>query len=297
MQGRCACSAVTLVLAHRPEFLNQCDCSVCLRVGAAWGYFHPRDVTITGETTAFARADMGEPTIAFHFCPTCGSTINWGAAGRRPGRAHRDQYASVRARRSRSARSALCRRAAARRPASPARAASADCRGRALAYLTRKASFAPVVAPNTQVLVLGSLPGEKSLAAGQYYAHPRNRFWHLIGGVIGVDLASLAYAARLDALLRAGVGLWDALASAQREGSLDAAIRDPEHNALADLAASLPALRAVGFNGATATRIGTRLLGHTGLALVPLPSSSPAFAAMPLAQKTQLWAQLRAFLA
>lgn len=153
-----------------------------------------------------------------------------------------------------------------------------------------------MVDASTRVLVLGSLPGERSLAASQYYSHPLNRFWHLIGAVIGVDLAALSYDARLAALLGAGVGLWDTVASARREGSLDTAIREAEHNALAELATSLPQLRAVGFNGATATRISTALLADSGLALVPLPSSSPAYAAMPLAEKERRWQELRKFL-
>src|SRR5690606_7983003 len=117
-------------------------------------------------------------------------------------------------------------------------------------------------------------------------------FWHLIGTAIGVDLEPLEYAARLAALLEAGVGLWDTVASAQRRGSLDAAIRGAEHNALADLAGSLPDLRAVGFNGQAAARIGAPQLAHTALALVSLPSSSPAYAAMPLREKEKLWAAL-----
>ncbi|HYD26014.1 MAG TPA: DNA-deoxyinosine glycosylase [Croceibacterium sp.] len=162
--------------------------------------------------------------------------------------------------------------------------------------MTRKASFPPVVAPDTCVLVLGSLPGERSLAAGRYYAHPRNRFWHLIGGVIGRELEPLGYEARLAALLEARVGLWDTVASAHRAGSLDAAIREAEPNPLAALAASLPGLRAVGFNGGTAARIGMPPLAGCGLALVRLPSSSPAHAGMPLAEKEKLWSGLREFL-
>ena len=153
-----------------------------------------------------------------------------------------------------------------------------------------------MVAPNTRVLVLGSLPGERSLAASQYSAHPQNRFWHLMSGVIGVDLPSLDYEERLGALLAAGVGLWDTVASARRTGSLDAAIREPEHNDLADLAASLPRLRAVGLNGATAARIGTAHLAHTGLPLLALPSSSPAYAAMTLAEKERRWGELAKYL-
>jgi len=147
------------------------------------------------------------------------------------------------------------------------------------------------------VLVLGSLPGEKSLAASRYYAHPQNRFWHLIGQVIGSELEPLGYEARLAALLAARVGLWDTVASARRTGSLDASIREAEHNPLAELADSLPELRAVGFNGATSARIGMPQFAHTGLALVPLPSSSPAHATMQLAEKEKLWGQLRDFLA
>jgi hypoxanthine-DNA glycosylase len=162
--------------------------------------------------------------------------------------------------------------------------------------MVRKSSFPPVVAPDTRVLVLGSLPGERSLAAGRYYAHPQNRFWHLIGKVIGVELEPLDYETRLTALLAAKVGLWDTVASALRIGSLDAAIRDAERNPLADLAASLPWLSAVGFNGQVSARVGMPQLAHTGLALIPLPSSSPANASIPLAEKEKLWGRLADFL-
>ena len=160
----------------------------------------------------------------------------------------------------------------------------------------RKSSFAPVVRADTRVLVLGSLPGERSLAQGRYYAHPRNQFWWLIGGAIGRELEPLAYEDRLEALLDAGVGLWDTVASATRRGSLDTAIREAEHNPLADLAAGLPELRAAAFNGAASAKAGTALLRESGLALLPLPSSSPAHAAMPFAEKLRLWRAIGEFL-
>jgi hypoxanthine-DNA glycosylase len=162
--------------------------------------------------------------------------------------------------------------------------------------MARKSSFPPVVTPDTRVLVLGSLPGERSLEAQRYYAHPRNRFWHLIGKVIGVALEPLDYEQRLAALLEAKVGLWDTVASAHRVGSLDAAIRAAEHNPLADLATSLPELRAVGFNGKTSARSGLAQLADTNLALIALPSSSPANASIPLADKEKLWSRLGDFL-
>jgi hypoxanthine-DNA glycosylase len=161
----------------------------------------------------------------------------------------------------------------------------------------RKSAFAPFAFPDTRVLILGSLPGQASLAAARYYAHPQNQFWRLVGAVIGrEELASLDYEERLAALIEAGVGVWDVLASAVRPGSLDAAIREAEHAPLADLVATLPQLRAVAFNGATAARIGRRLLADAPVRLVDLPSSSPAYAAMPLAEKRCRWLELQEFL-
>ena len=97
--------------------------------------------------------------------------------------------------------------------------------------------------------------------------------------------------------MAAGVGLWDTIASAVRSGSLDAAIREPEHAPLADLVATLPKLRAVAFNGATAARIGRKSLAGTSVRLVDLPSSSPAYAAMSFAEKRKRWLILEEFLA
>ncbi|MEL1249585.1 DNA-deoxyinosine glycosylase [Aurantiacibacter gilvus] len=160
----------------------------------------------------------------------------------------------------------------------------------------RKTSFPPAVSSNARILLLGSLPGERSLAERQYYAHPQNRFWHLVGKVIGHDLAALDYPDRLDTLQEHGIGLWDVVASARRDGSLDASIREAEHNPLADLAARLPYLRAVGFNGRTAEKIGRALLAEATVPQVALPSSSPAYAAMPLPEKERCWLQLRDYL-
>jgi hypoxanthine-DNA glycosylase len=158
-----------------------------------------------------------------------------------------------------------------------------------------KYSFPPIVDEATRVVVLGSLPGEESLARGRYYANPRNQFWALIGSVIGTDLVPLEYDRRLAALLGSGVGLWDTVGSATRQGSLDTAIRDHTANALPELAARLPSLRAFGFNGGKAAAIGRQALGPSPLHLVQLPSSSPAFT-MPLAAKQAEWMKLRAYL-
>jgi TDG/mug DNA glycosylase family protein len=159
-----------------------------------------------------------------------------------------------------------------------------------------KRSFPPVVDARTRLLVLGSLPGEESLARRQYYGNPRNHFWRLMSDVIGADLVRLAYEDRLAALLEAGIGLWDTVGAATRRGSLDSNIRSHEANALPELVARLPSLRAIGFNGGKSAALGMKqLVGEQRLALVALPSSSPAYT-LPFEAKREAWLQLRAFL-
>ena len=156
----------------------------------------------------------------------------------------------------------------------------------------RRLEFAPVVDTETRLLILGSLPGDASLKAAQYYAHPRNAFWPLIGGVLGEDLAGQPYEKRIERLKARGVGLWDVIASAERSGSLDAAIRSPEAADLRGLIVGLPRLRAVAFNGKLAAKLGRRIIGDVAeVRLVDLPSSSPAHA-IPLADKANIWNSL-----
>lgn len=162
----------------------------------------------------------------------------------------------------------------------------------------RKHSFPPVVDARVRLLVLGSLPGERSLAEQRYYAHPQNQFWALMSPVVGCDLAALGYDDRLAALLAARVGLWDVVASAQRTGSADATLAEVEPHDIAALAASLPELRAIAFNGGAALRHGLRRLGDAAgaYAIVALPSSSPLHTA-GLAAKAPAWTALRTHLA
>jgi hypoxanthine-DNA glycosylase len=156
-----------------------------------------------------------------------------------------------------------------------------------------KSCFPPVVDQYTRLLILGSLPGDASLQAAQYYAHPRNQFWHLLGAVTGQDLAALPYAQRLLAMQAAGVGLWDVVAEARRKGSLDTDIRAASANDLAAMCGTLPGLRGIAFNGATAAGIGRRQLAGLAdqLQLIDLPSSSPAHT-MAYASKLAQWLPL-----
>lgn len=159
---------------------------------------------------------------------------------------------------------------------------------------TMQQGLAPVAAPHTRLLVLGSFPGVASLRVQQYYGHPRNQFWPLMAEVVGEPLPELDYAARLARLQAHDVGLWDVITHAQREGSLDSSIRAHVGSDLLSLLATLPQCRALAFNGGTAARIGLRQLGEAAAryALIALPSSSPANT-LAYAEKRLAWLQLK----
>lgn len=161
-----------------------------------------------------------------------------------------------------------------------------------------KAGLPPIARADARLFVLGSLPGDASLAARRYYAHPSNQFWRLLGAAIGEDLACLDYEDRLERLAERRVGLWDVIASATRAGSLDQAIREAQHNRIEQLLHDFPELRAIAFNGATASLVGRKLIGEqlsAGVTLIDLPSSSAANT-RPFAEKSEHWAAVRQYL-
>jgi hypoxanthine-DNA glycosylase len=151
--------------------------------------------------------------------------------------------------------------------------------------------LAPVLAPGIRILILGSFPGAQSLAAAQYYAHPRNQFWRLVSALVEEDLAALPYEQRLPRLLAHGIGLWDVLGACEREGSLDSAIRKPAANDFERLHALCPELKTVGFNGQASGKFAGQF-EQAGYRTVVLPSSSPAHMAMSFEQKLEVWRQL-----
>jgi double-stranded uracil-DNA glycosylase len=153
--------------------------------------------------------------------------------------------------------------------------------------------FAPVADPATaRLLILGSMPGLASLQAGRYYAHPRNGFWPIMGALFGAG-PQLAYEERLAVLMRAGVALWDVLASCERQGSLDTAIdlRSAQANDFAAFLQAHPLIERVGFNGALAqTRFRRDVMPHVRrLDMVRLPSTSPAHASLSMDAKLAAW--------
>ena len=159
-------------------------------------------------------------------------------------------------------------------------------------------SFPALIGRAPRVLILGSMPGAASLSVGQYYAHPQNRFWTLMGTLVGAAPA-LAYAQRCQRLVDADIALWDVLANCEREGSLDSAIRDDtaQANDFGLLFGRHPTIRTVLFNGAKAEASFQRLVvpvlvGEGVTAAIDfrrLPSTSPANASQSTAFKLAAW--------
>lgn len=166
-------------------------------------------------------------------------------------------------------------------------------------------SFPPIAAPDARVLILGSMPGDASLRAGQYYAHPRNLFWRILGDILGQPLPDLAYPERTLVLQQHRIAVWDVLHSCERHGSLDSAI-DPATMRANDFAGFFrehPAIALVLFNGGMAAssfrRYARPQLGDLQFDCQPLdcqpldcqrlPSTSPAHAALAYGAKLAQW--------
>jgi hypoxanthine-DNA glycosylase len=152
----------------------------------------------------------------------------------------------------------------------------------------RLLGLAPIARPDARLLVLGSFPSAASLAAQQYYAHPRNHFWPLLAALWGIELAAMPYARRVAEVQRRGLAVWDVYAACQREGSLDASIADAQPNDLAALAARLPKLAAIAHNGSESAR-SLRITRALGPAVHRLPSTSPANASWSFERKLAAW--------
>ena len=156
-------------------------------------------------------------------------------------------------------------------------------------------SFPPIADSRAGVLILGTMPGKESLRAAQYYAHPRNAFWRIMGDLVGASL-DLAYDARVQKLKAAKIAVWDVLASCMRENSLDSDI-DADTLVVNDFDVfyhAHPAITDVFFNGAIAEKFYRLHVqarhGHRALNYLRLPSTSPAYAGMRYAQKLEAWA-------
>jgi TDG/mug DNA glycosylase family protein len=168
----------------------------------------------------------------------------------------------------------------------------------------RVQSFPPVLCSEPKVLVLGSMPGRRSLEMHQYYAHPRNKFWQIMGTLCN-SRPEIPYSERIAALQNRRIALWDVLQACDRDGSLDSNIRQESEiaNDLPGLLTDYPTILAIGFNGAKAGMAFRRLVQPflnaqiiERLELFPLPSTSPANAAIPYEEKVKQWCVLEQYL-
>ncbi len=159
-----------------------------------------------------------------------------------------------------------------------------------------KAGFSPIAGCDPRVLILGSMPSEASLKQKQYYAHPRNAFWYIMGGLFHFS-AEAAYAERTAQLKKNGIALWDVLRECEREGSLDSSIiaSSIKTNDFSRLLTLHPSIQLIVFNGATAEKeFKKRVLPdlnrrHQLIQMIRLPSTSPAMAALSREQKMAKW--------
>ncbi len=168
--------------------------------------------------------------------------------------------------------------------------------------MTRVQSFAPIIGTNPRIIVVGSMPGVASLEAVQYYAHPRNAFWPIMGQLFGIDHRA-SYRSRVRQLEGLPLILWDTLQACHRPGSLDSNIDadSVRANDFAGLLQEFPAIRAIVFNGATAEKYFRRLVvpqlpNALDIELIKMPSTSPAHAGMSFEQKLADWRRLLDYL-
>lgn len=152
-------------------------------------------------------------------------------------------------------------------------------------------SFPPIAAPDARLLILGSMPGVASLDAGQYYAHPQNAFWRIMGEIAGAG-PDKDYKERERILHARGIAVWDVLKSCVRPGSLDADIRDEVPNDFAAFFAAHPGIVRIGLNGGKAAasfKAHAARFCPQGVTVTTLPSTSPAHAARSFAEKCEMW--------
>ncbi|TCD16988.1 DNA-deoxyinosine glycosylase [Pedobacter psychrodurus] len=155
-----------------------------------------------------------------------------------------------------------------------------------------KTSFAPISNISTTILILGTMPGDKSLEIGEYYGHSRNRFWKIISAITGNELPIL-YSDKKLLLLKSNIGIWDVAHKANRKGSLDSAIEDEEPNDLDGFIATHKKLKVIAFNGSKSQALFDKHFDRkSGIKYISLPSTSPANTGIDYNSISKQWRQL-----
>ena len=156
-------------------------------------------------------------------------------------------------------------------------------------------SFPPIISETSQILILGSAPGAKSLEMQQYYAYPHNQFWKILFKLFGEEF-STDYSERIQLLEKNKIAVWDVIDSCEREGSSDAKIKNEEHNDILQLLQDYPNIKAIFSNGQKSSKEVRRMLGkNPEIPFFVLPSTSPLHT-ISLEKKMEEWKILKSFL-
>ncbi|WP_297986199.1 DNA-deoxyinosine glycosylase [uncultured Chryseobacterium sp.] len=160
----------------------------------------------------------------------------------------------------------------------------------------RISSFPPIADKNSKILILGSIPGAKSLQMQQYYAHPQNKFWKIICEILGEEFTT-DYAERISMLKKHNIALWDVIDSCERKGSLDSDIKNEEANQISKLLVEYRNIQAIFCNGQKSFKNLQKLLGKDfRVPVIALPSTSPAHASLKYEEKALSWRKILDFL-
>ena len=158
--------------------------------------------------------------------------------------------------------------------------------------IIKSKSFSPIIYSDTKILILGSLPGKKSLELKQYYGHARNRIWKILSHLTGSDIP-VTYQQKKELLYKNKIGLWDVAHSAHREGSLDSNIKDERPNDIEGLIKNYDSIKVIGFNGKKSEKMFYKYFTENlEIKYVPLPSTSPANMAISFEDICARWSQL-----
>ncbi|KFF10936.1 DNA glycosylase [Chryseobacterium soli] len=159
----------------------------------------------------------------------------------------------------------------------------------------RISSFPPLIDEQSQIVILGSIPGVKSLEKQQYYAHPQNKFWKIIFELFNEKFTE-DYAERINTLKRNYIAVWDVIDSCERRGSLDSEIRNEEANQIAELLENYPNVKAIFCNGGKSYKNLQKILGKNyKLPVMLLPSTSPLHT-IPFEKKYEEWKKILEFI-
>ena len=154
-------------------------------------------------------------------------------------------------------------------------------------------SFPPIINKDSEILILGSIPGIRSLEMQQYYAHPQNKFWKIICEIFNEEFTT-NYQQRIEILEKHHIALWDVIDTCERKGSLDSEIRNEEANKIEELLQNFPNIKAIFCNGQKSHKNLQKILGKKfRLPIIVLPSTSPAYAGLKYEEKLLSWQEIQ----